>query len=363
LLGLPTPRISEFKIGKGRLSPNQRQIIIDNYGYPRRGKGQYLNAEIYNSATEFIGDYEASSKQRLKRRLYSLFTSKEFQDKLSSCVELTSCSSKESSLLYCIDDLLSLPETKTWYESIKNNSVCINKSSYGQSDDKVKMIDMYILQVGLSYVRKSDFNILCPSAIFINILYRIAGFKYELMSEFSFNKHADIEPVVLKELVITGDIVLELKPDSGRYEGGDGNESSNIIRRSASLIFNTQTADFFGSDFLLYELMPRDYSTNFEGVSCKPDHWERIILRLYLSESMNYHLWIRLDGSKALETTKGVSEAGEVRNIVIKTLSRIDLLSEMELIRKWCGYAQDMNADIKHEIAKLGGYIPGAEML
>jgi len=350
LLGLATPRISEYKVGKGRLSPNQRNIIIDNYGYPRRGKGQYIKAEVYDTVTEFIDDYEDSSKKRLKRRLYELLMRKDYQDVILSYLQ-----GKISPTVYIgkgpkepekreelmrdisvVEKLLSQPETKIWYE---NHS----KSSFKLLLDSVDTrLDKYI---------RGDFD---------KILYRIAQFKFELMPDFSFHGDIDVPSISRKEMIITGDEVLNFKADCRRVE------------------FN-KAADLFGDRNSLYDLScPCDSyrSVIQEGseINAKPDNWERIILRLYLSESMHYHLWIRLDDvfhineadlieERFAEELEGIREDGLVRNIVIKDLCRNDFLNEIEIIRKWCGWPYDFNDDIKREVAKVGGYVPGAEVL
>jgi len=41
----------------------------------------------------------------------------------------------------------------------------------------------------------------------------------------------------------------------------------------------------------------------------------------------------------------------------------MNFLKEIEIIRKWCGLPYDFNDGIKREVAKVGGYVPGAEVL
>jgi len=363
LLDLEEPRISEYKVGKGRLLSWQRQIIIDNYGYPRRGKGQYIKGEVCGSVTEFINGYEESSNKRLKHRLYTLFMSKKFQNELSRSVRLTDSSSKELGVFCRIDDLLAFPQTKLWYEYIKSHGVNLSPTESGSCiskyEHKVEDIEAYISQVGLSTIDTSSMHLEYTYSEFMSILYRIAGFKYELMPEFRFDNDVDIEPVVLNDLVITGDVVLELKPNSVLYE--DDEDKSNVLRDRASLLFNDLSANLFGHHRSLYKLK---VESNFNPeISYQPDYWSRIVMRLYLSENMNYHLWIRLDNGGEVDSDRTDSGVEEVRNIVIKDLCRLDFLNEMELIRKWCGYTFDINIELKHEVAKLGGYIPGAKVL
>ncbi len=344
LLGIDGSRISEAKIGKWKLSPSQRQMIIDNYGYPRRGKGQYIKAEVYDTVTEFIDDYEDSSKKRLKRRFYELLMRKDYQDvivrklaPLKGSVGKNIGGYSEFELpafdIELVETILSQPEIKIWYDNYNSK----------------KVPDYNYLSL-MSSIHDDLIDNLNPQ--FEAILYRIAQFKFELMPEFSFFSGVDVPSIPHKELIITGDEVLNFKSDCCRLE------------------FN-KVADLFGSRELYGPFSTCGIS---EGsvINDNPDNWERVILRLYLSESMHYHLWIRLDDTHHVadyedhynaDYQAGITDDGLVRNIVIKDLCRINFLKEIEIIRKWCGWPFDFNDDIKRELAQVGGYIPGAEVL
>ncbi|NRA59682.1 MAG: hypothetical protein HRU25_01980 [Psychrobium sp.] len=348
LLGLEGSRISEYKRGKGKLLPSQRQIIIDNYGYPRRGKGQYMNAEVYDSVNEFTDNYSQSSKERLKHRIYELLTRADYQKEILDCINVIDGTASDDEKLRFLDELLLLPKFKFWYNECKNKHT---------SADKELHIELSILtDAGLNYIVKPDSKL-------VENLYRIAFFKFELMSDFSFHM-SDVTPSVkLNELVINGDIVLEFKGDTYRLD--EIHDESFKINERVSLSFNDLTTNSLGSDNDIFGFRkpPYCYSSNTQFFNSKPDKWGRVILRLYLSENMNYHLWIRLDDGSDFETDKQAIGHGEVRNIVISNLCHINFLKEIELIRKWCGCSTDLSNDIKHEVSKLGGYIPGAKVL
>jgi hypothetical protein len=347
LLGIDGSRISEGKIGKWKLSPSQRQIIIDNYGYPRRGKGQYIKAEVYDTVTDFIDDYEESSKKRLKRRLYELLMRKDYQDvivshfkKSEAMLQLYGNGSKPPEPMVCdisiIEKLLSQPETKMWYDNYRD---C---SHYNISSFKSLLTSV---DTRLPKYSNDDFQ---------KILYRIAQFKFELMPEFSFFCDVDVPSIPRKELIITGDEVLNFKSNCS---GVEFNNTAGLLGQFKQEITFVSNAIPKGSE-----------------INEKPDHWGCATLKLYLSESMGYHLWIRLDPffhhdefdlqeTKMVKRLDGIIEDGLVRNIVIKDLCRINFLKEIEIIRKWCGWHHDFNDDIKRKVAKVGGYVPGAEVL
>ncbi|MCJ8352011.1 hypothetical protein [Moritella sp.] len=347
LLGIDGSRISEGKIGKWKLSLSQRQVIIDNYGYPRRGKGQYIKAEVYDTVTEFINDYEVSSKRRLKRRLYELLMRKDYQDLIISYSKYKDeisfdIGSKSEPLvrdISIIEKLLSQPEAKTWYDSKKNLAYGHSRFKKDNCDDNFEQL---LNNLGIISLR----NPMSKWHDFQEMMYRIAQFKFELMPEFSFNNQDVVHSVELKQLVITGDKVLSLK-------GGCLNTGVN------------DAADIFGPRESLYNFISYDphYKQRialYTGINCKPDHWYKVELKLYLSESMRYHLWIRLCGDSQNHSEE---VADLYRDIVIKDLCRINYLKEIETIRKWCGLPCDFNDAIKREVAKVGGYVPGAEVL
>ncbi|KXO11555.1 hypothetical protein AKG98_465 [Moritella sp. JT01] len=352
LLGIDGSRISEAKIGKWKLSPSQRQVIIDNYGYPRRGKGQYIKAEIYDTVTEFIDDYKESSKKRLKRRYYELLMRKDYQNLIVS--ELTSpknplCiqfDTESGSLVFditIVEKLLSQPETKIWYDNYYSNA------GYDHVAKKLSEKCYFSL---VSRVQEDLIDELNPS--FEKMLYRIAQFKFELMPEFSFFSDIDVHSIPRKELIITGDEVLNFKSDCSSVEFNNTADLLGPLEQERTFVSNA---------------IPKGSEINE-----KPDNWECATLKLYLSESMRYHLWIRLDAffhydepdlqeTIMIKQLDGIIEDGLVRNIVIKDLCRMNFLKEIEIIRKWCGLPYDFNDGIKREVAKVGGYVPGAEVL
>lgn len=241
-----------------------------------------------------------------------------------------------------LEKLLSHPEAEIWYGSYQEH--CHDSRS------------RFRLLLGCVDTRLNEYSI----NDFESLFYRIAQFKFELMPDFSFHGGIDVPSIPRKEMIITGDEVLNFKADCRSVE------------------FNN-AADLFGNRDSRYDFSrPRgSYSSIIQDgseINAKPDNWDRIILRLYLSESMHYHLWIRLDDvfhvneadlieERFAEQLEGIREDGLVRNIVIKDLSRSDFLNEIKIIRKWCDRPYDFNDDIKREVTKVGGYIPGVEVL
>ena len=96
-------------------------------------------------------------------------------------------------------------------------------------------------------------------------------------------------------------------------------------------------------------------STNH--IEPKPDYWISSKFEVYLSENMNYHLLIHLS-----DNDDGTSPPKE-RLIIIMNVELLDLLKEIEKLRKWHGLPIDNHYALKQQIAKAGGHVPGARVL
>ncbi|MBL4745786.1 MAG: hypothetical protein JKY08_05410 [Flavobacteriaceae bacterium] len=344
LLGVDGSRISEGKIGKWKLSPSQRQMVIDNYGYPRRGKGLYIKAEVYNSVSDFIADYDESSKKRFKHRMYELVTRKDYQKMILSYVDKASVEANSDSVLKeadisIIESLLSQPETKIWYDSKKSWSNVKSNLEKRKCDNNFELL---LNSVGISSLKKRYPHV----DHFQEMIYRISQFKFELMPEFSLNNQADVRSIELKEFVITSDEIIEMNIPCSELSF---NDAADILGPRDELY----AFEFFSDN-------GNRFITSKAGINCKPDNWGSFEFKLYLSENMNYHLWIRLCDYAERRDPDAVELS---RNIMIKDLCHINYLKEIEIIRKWCDLPYDICESIKINVAKVGGYVPGAEVL
>lgn len=89
---------------------------------------------------------------------------------------------------------------------------------------------------------------------------------------------------------------------------------------------------------------------------------------------MNYHFLIQLSpriiGEWAPideESQSDLAYFGDLRPddrlIVILNINSLSLYQQIEDVRKWFGLPSDSLFELKQEIAKAGGYVPGAKVL
>ena len=349
-LGIEPSRLSEAKSGSHTLMPHQRDTIIQKFGAPRKAKGQYIKTEIYNSVDGFIKQYETTSKQRLASRLYNIFTRHDYLEMISSHIgtirELNRPFGQERSaediqfILAELDRLTESPEVLKWYKENKN------RPDSPLDDGLIK------LEFELENIFRLDISDYRVGRELDTIIYYLVALK-QLLPGFKIAKktNARLELAEEKEVVIVGDLVVD---ESIRGGSTSINKPANALGAFANTPYLCRTHNSPGAN-LKNEIQ--------NCIQSKPDYWSMAELKLYLSESMEYHLWIKLSNKNAYCNSTNMDGVSPARNMVIKNLDRVTFLKDLELIRKWLGLPEDMNDTLKENIAKIGGYIPGAMVL
>lgn len=353
-LGIDDSRLSEMKKGKGTISKNLIDKIVDLCGAPKRGKGRFEYAEMYNSLNDFMDKYDSVSTNRYYHRLIKSFSEKDYTDMFLSNVSLVSetlndqCSeTRQAFTINLINEII---------HSREFNDICMNyqDSLITANGKKIKWEnycpqgsyrDVFMMK-GLIIKDKNVFHALYLQWVLIN--------KYPEY-EFSIEKQLNVEPLPDSiPLVITGERILTL---------------SNHGLRSSSPI-NRPSLEKFGSVDSHHELLTRHYYE--EKINTKPDYWKEVRCELFLGEAMNYHLLIHLSPACiGYYDTFDVADINvweaavekEDRVAVITNINPLSLLNDMEELRKWCGLASDNHYELKRSIAKSGGYVPGARVL
>gem|GEM_PF-5414560 len=333
-LEVDPPRLTEAKKGRWTMRDYHRTLIIDRFGYPRRGKGEYIKASVYETVSAFTDDYVPSSKVRYKRRLYELFTRTDYQLLIGSYFILPDFIGIDNPdalkmKLHRLEKLLLLDGFTQWLDEQRSND------SNNKSIDT--LADSILFEVGLTI---SSF---VENRVYI-VLYKLGLFKVDVMPSFTFASTADVPSLANSELVLTGDVVLNYSDIVN--ETGTLNSVSCVHGEYGRSFFPTCAGNFIV-----------DSIVQGSEINSMPDHWNKVEMRLFLSENMEYHLVINLIKECY------VYDINDARNVVVTCIDRIGFLQEIEKMRKWLGLSYDMHDQLKSKLAKVGGFIPGARVL
>ena len=355
LLGIEPSRLSEAKKGKGSITDSRKKIIIEHFGLPARGKGQYVRGEIYSSVDDFIAQYEATSTARHLSRLRSIFERKDYQQLVCSlflCIKHPTDEENYAAICQFINELIDDDTFTSWGKAL-HDYLDADDNDANKPEFPNTLIER--MESGFSETCNARFVIAhaqkTRSYEFQTILYWLWFYK-DQHREFVFasTKHPIESPHVNNKMVITGDVVLEYKQNL---------RDNQTINKFDS---NDRRFRCLGNKGLLPTHLPYPSAgIDIQGViDPTPDYWPDVDVRLFLSNSMDYRLWIRLHKA---DSRCGPGQPEDYRDVVIKQIPWTTLHKDIEKVRKWIGVAWSFEDQINHEIACAGGYVPGAEVL
>jgi transcriptional regulator with XRE-family HTH domain len=354
-LGIEESRVSEMKGGNGVISPNLMTKIVKYCGAPKRNPGRYEEVELYDDLDSFFDNFKGVTVNRFHRKLLKLAKNEEFYQQLLSLISTPDLHYKtdkkiiESQLneLFLSEEYL---EKCNNYSEVLRNTVGyderpIENFQWWNIDDR----GLHILSVAGIVI--GDFDTFRLLYLFSKLFEAKLGFKFCGESPLNVHPKVSTEPVIL-----TGKRILIIKSGSLKNAG-----------------VNTTVSEMFGNNVNHNKL------NEYRGLKLKPeqympDCWEEARCELYLSEDMNYHFllqlspriiaeWVPIDE----ESQSDLAYFGHVlpndRLIVIRNINALSLYQQIEDVRKWFGLPSDSLFELKQEIAKAGGYVPGARVL
>ncbi|MFL9766915.1 XRE family transcriptional regulator [Vibrio cyclitrophicus] len=336
--GIKESRISELKNFKKplKVSPNQIRQIIELCGAPKREPGRFEHAELYDSLHSFFEQYIPVTLNRFHRNVYQYMSSIRVIDLI-----LEKCSFESVSRTEQIKSINQLIRSEEFAEVCKD--VGFNDKVTGSSINQFLSITE---PFGVSIGNKDTLHV-----------FRQLWSLGEVLPEFQFGNESnhELDVIVPKTpIVLTGNRIAAFMHEQLMFDG----PANELIQRELSGLIS-------------------DYLPSIRDLP-KLDNWNTIRVEVYLSENMNYHLLIHmshgnlepLDLSHESTIPEGFewcnydAAVGENDRIaVIKNVNTLDLFKQIEKLRKWQGLEQDNLYELKQNIAKAGGHIPGAYVL
>ncbi len=337
-LGIEESRLSELKNPHKplKVSPNQIRLITKLCGSPKRDPGRFEYAELYDSLDAFFNQYIAVTLNRFHRDIYESLTR----------------------------------------ETILGG--ILEKCSF-EMEDREQQVEA-INQL----VRSTEFAEICKDADFNRKVNNSSKDNFSLCTQpYGFTINDEETSHRLRQLWSLVEVLPEFKLGKRCKNGLD-----LIVPDTPLVLTGNRIAAFMSNNHPLpppaNKLIKDELNTLVNGDFSTAKHipelddWETIRVELYLSEAMNYHILIHMSDS-VLHPSNHLHEypcsddfewcnydaavGKKDRIAVIQNVNTLDLFREIEELRKWQGLEEDNLYELKKNIAKAGGHIPGALVL
>lgn len=324
VLGIEQSRISEIKNAKAKMSPNLMDKIVDLCGAPRREPGRFEIAELYDNLESFLDHFIPVTRNQWYRDILHELSNDHIVEKM-----LKGCGLNDGNR----NELVSKINT-------------LVRGDYFSITSPLAKAPIELESHGLSILDEETYQRLMQLHLLVKDL---PDFKFGCGKTVCLNPLIPREPVVLtgkRIAAFMADMTNHPYPINKAVE----QELKNIPNKS----------------YYIAKHIPQ------------PEVWAEIRVEVYLSEMMNYHILIHMSRTHFerlnIDETESVIEGYEWCNYdavidesdriaIIKNINNLELFNQIEALRKWQGLAQDNLTELKRNIAKSGGHIPGALVL
>lgn len=371
-LGIEESRLSEMKQGRKRISPSQMDQIIDLCGAPKRGKGRFELAKIFKNVDDFSLSVNEILEDSFIKKIIKAYSRVDYIENLINAVIVDSdhFKNEENRNFMVINWINTTLKNKDFIEQCRlyQKSFKHPNSWTDWANDWINKKDNYQYGDKNCYVVN---NVMIKNKKIFHALYLLAIVKNKFPEyEFNSNKKIQIDKYQNIPTVISGKSILVIKNFIKEPENSSINDET--FKKYGYKKHFIETDTFYSYDD--YKSDPHSMLFKFNS-SLEPFFINDIRCELYLSEEMNYHLLIHFSESilgymeieDAEKDQDCDSEAfvDEERDhaIIIPNINLLELSNEIEKVRKWARLPTDNNYLLFKQIARAGGFIPGAQML
>ncbi|EHC05169.1 hypothetical protein Sbal625DRAFT_3302 [Shewanella baltica OS625] len=354
LLGLEESRVSEMKVGSGTISPNLMGKIIEYCGSPKRNPGRYEEVELYDDIDSFFDNFKDVTINRFHRKLLKLVTNEEKYLHLLNLICAPNLHYKTDKKI--IESQLNELFLSEEYLAKCNNYSEVLRNTIGYNERLIENFQWWNLDdegqklFSVAGIVIRDFDTFRLLYLYSKLFERITNFKFGSEERLNIQPQIPVEPVVL-----TGQRIKVMKSSSLK---------STNVNAAFHELFGKKISGVKLNNYSELRLDPEQYM---------PDYWEYARCELYLGVNMNYYILIQLSHKDIMEWAHedddslsenkyfGFIEPDD--RVIVCNINSLRLYDCIEEIRKWFGLPSDSLFELKQDIAKAGGYVPGAKVL
>lgn len=342
-LSLDPSLLTKAKQGKKKLSDQYLIKLVETYGYPRIGKGLFVESEFYLGISDFLRAYDDIQETRFANQQIDLWKNKNFIRRIINSFDIIegkgSTFDNKGDVIEHLQLMLKDEAFENWfdlYEPTKEVS-SLELMIHGNQEEKA-LIEPSLDEV-LSYYNINVHPDVAKEAIF----QRLGMMNYQLNSIVEFNiSNQKPLPIHEKEMVVSGELILDERIVLSNFSDNTSRKFQKIIEQySLESIIPTSNYDPMKSLYFVSDL--RD---NFDYIDC----WSEVLFQVYLGTDMGYHFILTFKG----RTT---------RTIVITIENNNEIISSVSQVYDFFGQQNISLLGLKCSLAKAGAYIPGTTLL
>jgi hypothetical protein len=348
LIGVDPSNIPKYKDGSSKLSPTNIRILLEHYGPPTMTKGKYLKAHLINTVFEYVRTFEVRANHQLICELGSLFSGQQMIMHLTDCIaesvlETTAEDEEDEfrikfSFRRCSEDnrqavldwlihQVKTPAFQQW-SSKYEDAICTGTRAL--SAYQLPALKDFDDVWKATFVADAEQPLLYLFGHFVNTV----GTKADTLSEML----AGCKPEAKQEVVVTGDVVLDLQVPK-RLKNAP--KVAVVFNQVLSLLHraNIRPTDYEYSDFASKLTSLREFSQVSAEVT------------LHINDRMMYRILVEECWGKNKNST------------VIRDVRQDLVIDQFNQLAEFYGCGREHEDQLKSAIALRGGYIPGATML
>lgn len=329
--------LSRGKNGK-KISDAYLSKMVNEYGYPNIGKGEYTKSEHYVSLCAFIKEYHQVQEMLFANSQINLFKNLKVIDLILRGLIIEEpntnlLTSKRTYLLSQLNEMINDGAFKEWfdlYEPTRNESTLSILFQESQQDhtevESPNLVDV-LKSYNLNYLEGFPIEVMLQRLGMMNFLLKPIE-RFDLT-----NPPYCIIPIQ-KELVISGNLIVE----------------ERIILKECNDLTTRKFKDIVEKNSLK-ELSSRSISdSRLLEDECSTMNYSEVQLKVYLGDEMGYHFLLDFKGRNS-------------RSVVISIENNSEVISEIINLYKFFKSEWHNEEGAKKSLALAGAYIAGTTLL
>lgn len=347
-MGSEPYELSKYKSGTLTIPKNKLNRLIELYGHPRVAKGKYMEVELTDSIETYLNSLPGRIDNHTRSYLEDFFASSGIHKYMAESVSDEVLQPVEEDRTFNIRlgkmcKKENRAETLQWLEKRVSNEPFIRWSkAYENQIQHPRYQDRPDILKGdakLISIKDDEWERTCIRVNESPLIYLFGYLKNQLQSTFSFTENKVVSGAKLKEVVLTGEVILDSMirtPAIGKPH------VLKIYEKAISAVNAGYGLDSFDTE----EKLLKDRIKKVATIGIRD-----IEIKFFMNDELQYRILLTEDWG-AFKT-----------QVVIKNVKQDRILEQYNELCSSLGCEETNEVELKSAIASRGGFLPGAELL